>query len=55
VPGQDTALTYGDCRRRQRNRQRDPVIARKPKGYDFDCLRKTVHGQVARHMSHTGG
>ncbi|HVL19427.1 MAG TPA: radical SAM protein, partial [Amaricoccus sp.] len=31
------------------------AIARKPKGHDFDYGRQTVHGQVARHMSHTGG
>jgi cyclic pyranopterin phosphate synthase len=31
------------------------AIARKPKGHDFDYSRQTVHGQVARHMSHTGG
>ena len=31
------------------------AIARKPKGHDFDYTRQTVQGQVARHMSHTGG
>jgi GTP 3',8-cyclase len=31
------------------------AITRKPKGHDFDYSRQTVHGQVARHMSHTGG
>jgi cyclic pyranopterin phosphate synthase len=31
------------------------AIARKPKGHAFDYSRQTVHGQVARHMSHTGG
>ena len=31
------------------------AIARKPKGHDFDYSRQTVHGQVARHMSTTGG
>lgn len=31
------------------------AIARKPKGHDFDYSRQTVHGQVSRHMSHTGG
>ena len=31
------------------------AIARKPKGHDFDYSRRTVHGQVSRHMSHTGG
>jgi GTP 3',8-cyclase len=31
------------------------AIARKPRGHDFDYSRRTVHGQVARHMSHTGG
>jgi cyclic pyranopterin phosphate synthase len=31
------------------------AIARKPKGHDFDYGRQTVQGQVARHMSHTGG
>jgi GTP 3',8-cyclase len=31
------------------------AIARKPKGHDFDYSRQAVHGQVARHMSHTGG
>ncbi|MFO1141105.1 MAG: GTP 3',8-cyclase MoaA [Amaricoccus sp.] len=31
------------------------AIARKPKGHDFDYSRRTVTGQVARHMSHTGG
>lgn len=31
------------------------AIARKPKGHDFDYSRQTVRGQVARHMSHTGG
>ena len=33
----------------------EAAIARKPKGHDFDYSRQTVHGQVARHMSHTGG
>ncbi|RHZ95366.1 GTP 3',8-cyclase MoaA [Cereibacter sphaeroides] len=31
------------------------AIARKPKGHDFDYSRKTVAGQMSRHMSHTGG
>ena len=31
------------------------AIARKPKGHDFDYSRRTVAGQVSRHMSHTGG
>jgi len=31
------------------------AIARKPKGHDFDYSRQRVAGQVARHMSHTGG
>ena len=31
------------------------AITRKPKGHDFDYSRKTVAGQVSRHMSHTGG
>ena len=31
------------------------AITRKPKGHDFDYSRQTVHGQVARHMSTTGG
>lgn len=31
------------------------AIARKPKGHDFDYSRRTVKGQVSRHMSHTGG
>lgn len=31
------------------------AIARKPKGHDFDYSRREVHGQMARHMSHTGG
>jgi cyclic pyranopterin phosphate synthase len=31
------------------------AIARKPKGHAFDYSRRTVHGQMARHMSHTGG
>ncbi|MBI1172212.1 GTP 3',8-cyclase MoaA [bacterium] len=31
------------------------AIARKPKGHAFDYSRKTVSGQVSRHMSHTGG
>ena len=31
------------------------VIARKPKGHDFDYSRRRVTGQVSRHMSHTGG
>jgi cyclic pyranopterin phosphate synthase len=31
------------------------AIARKPKGHDFDYSRRTVSGQVSRHMSHTGG
>ena len=31
------------------------AIARKPKGHDFDYSRRTVEGQMSRHMSHTGG
>ncbi len=31
------------------------AIARKPKGHDFDYSRQKVHGQISRHMSHTGG
>ncbi len=31
------------------------AIGLKPKGHDFDYSRQTVDGQVARHMSHTGG
>jgi cyclic pyranopterin phosphate synthase len=31
------------------------AIARKPKGHDFDYSRRSVAGQVSRHMSHTGG
>ncbi|HET7408594.1 MAG TPA: GTP 3',8-cyclase MoaA [Paracoccaceae bacterium] len=31
------------------------AIARKPKGHDFDYSRQRVEGQVARHMSVTGG
>ena len=31
------------------------AIERKPKGHDFDYSRRRVAGQVARHMSHTGG
>jgi len=31
------------------------AIARKPKGHAFDYSRRIVAGQVARHMSHTGG
>jgi cyclic pyranopterin phosphate synthase len=31
------------------------AIALKPKGHDFDYARRTVAGQVSRHMSHTGG
>ncbi len=31
------------------------AIARKPKGHDFDYSRQQVDGQVARHMSLTGG
>ena len=31
------------------------AIARKPKGHAFDYSRRTVSGQVSRHMSHTGG
>ncbi|QEE35236.1 GTP 3',8-cyclase MoaA [Octadecabacter sp. SW4] len=31
------------------------AIALKPKGHDFDYSRQSVDGQVARHMSHTGG
>lgn len=31
------------------------AIARKPKGHDFDYSRAHVHGQMSRHMSHTGG
>jgi len=31
------------------------AIARKPKGHDFDYSRASNHGEVSRHMSHTGG
>lgn len=31
------------------------AIGLKPKGHDFDYSRQTASGQVARHMSHTGG
>ena len=31
------------------------AIAAKPKGHDFDYSRHNVHGQMTRHMSHTGG
>ncbi|AXQ93603.1 GTP 3',8-cyclase MoaA [Cereibacter azotoformans] len=31
------------------------AIARKPRGHDFDYSRRTVSGQMSRHMSHTGG
>ena len=31
------------------------AITRKPKGHDFDYSRQRVDGQVARHMSVTGG
>lgn len=31
------------------------AISRKPKGHDFDYSRRTVAGQMPRHMSHTGG
>jgi GTP 3',8-cyclase len=31
------------------------AIARKPKGHDFDYSRRSVSGQMTRHMSHTGG
>jgi len=31
------------------------AISRKPKGHDFDYSRQRVEGQVARHMSLTGG
>ncbi|MBP7002338.1 GTP 3',8-cyclase MoaA [Amaricoccus sp.] len=31
------------------------AIARKPRGHDFDYSRRTVSGQMTRHMSHTGG
>ncbi len=31
------------------------AIARKPKGHDFDYSRQVVKGEVARHMSLTGG
>ena len=31
------------------------AISRKPKGHDFDYSRQRVEGQVARHMSVTGG
>jgi GTP 3',8-cyclase len=44
-PGDDAPLV--DAIRR--------AIARKPKGHDFDYSRQVVAGQVARHMSHTGG
>jgi cyclic pyranopterin phosphate synthase len=31
------------------------AITRKPRGHDFDYSRQRVEGQVARHMSVTGG
>ena len=31
------------------------AITRKPKGHDFDYSRQKIEGQVARHMSVTGG
>ena len=31
------------------------AISHKPKGHDFDYSRQRADGQVARHMSHTGG
>ncbi|MDB9803938.1 GTP 3',8-cyclase MoaA [Amylibacter sp.] len=31
------------------------AISKKPKGHDFDYSRKSVSGQMSRHMSHTGG
>lgn len=31
------------------------AVERKPKGHEFDYSRQRVAGQVARHMSHTGG
>ncbi|MEL6959602.1 MAG: GTP 3',8-cyclase MoaA [Pseudomonadota bacterium] len=31
------------------------AIGLKPRGHDFDYSRQNVDGQVARHMSHTGG
>lgn len=31
------------------------AISHKPKGHDFDYSRRTVEGQMRRHMSHTGG
>jgi cyclic pyranopterin phosphate synthase len=31
------------------------AIGRKPRGHDFDYSRRSVAGQVSRHMSHTGG
>lgn len=31
------------------------AIAHKPKGHDFDYSRRSVEGQMRRHMSHTGG
>jgi len=31
------------------------AITHKPKGHDFDYSRRTVEGQMRRHMSHTGG
>ena len=40
---------------RRSSRAIGAAIARKPKGHAFDYSRRTVAGQVARHMSHTGG
>ena len=31
------------------------AIRRKPKGHDFDYSRRSLGGQMSRHMSHTGG
>jgi len=31
------------------------AIALKPKGHDFNYVRREVRGQISRHMSHTGG
>lgn len=31
------------------------AIKLKPKGHDFDYSRQEAHGQMSRHMSHTGG
>ncbi|MEM9971364.1 MAG: cyclic pyranopterin phosphate synthase, partial [Pseudomonadota bacterium] len=31
------------------------AINLKPRGHDFDYSRRTVAGQMSRHMSHTGG